>query len=96
MEKESIPKEEIPSPSTKESKCVYDADMADFCGPFGIAKVIFLEAGKGRSFSEIIRERKQLTEDSYAEMQTETGKEIGKEYYDIAKKFFKKLNMEGD
>ena len=68
--------------------------MIDFCGPFGIAKVIFLQAKKGAAFSDTIKERKQLTEDCFAEMQTESGKEMIKDYYRIAKEFYEKLNME--
>ena len=94
LAEEGVPEEEAPRPSTKESKCLYDADMVDFCGPFGIAKVIFLRAKKGSRFSDTIKDRKQLTEDCYADMQTETGKEMVREYYRVAKEFFKKLNME--
>ena len=94
LAEEGVPEEEAPRPTTKESKCIYDADMIDFCGPFGIAKVIFLRGKKGSKFSETIKERKQLTEDCAADMQTETGKEIIKDYYRVAKEFYKKLNME--
>lgn len=84
----------LPRPSTIESKSVYDADMIDFLGPFGIAKVIYIDSKKGTSFSEVIKRRKQLTEDAHDDLQTKTGRDIGEEYYNTAKEFFKKLNME--
>ncbi len=94
VEKEGIEPEEFPRPSSKESKCAYDADMIDFMGPFGIAKVIFIRAKQGMGFSDAIKQRKQMTEDCLNDLQTDTGKEIGIKYYTIAKEFFKKLNME--
>lgn len=86
--------EELPRPSTKESKCLYDADMINFLGPYGIAKVIHLNAKNGRDFAESIRERMQQTEEAYSDLQTEAGKEIAEEYYGIAKEFFKKIILE--
>ena len=94
LEEAGIMPGKLPRPSTIESKCLYDADMIDFLGPFGIAKVIFLDSKKGKSFADIIKERKQLTEAAYEDLQTKTGRDIGDEYYRIAKEFYKKLNME--
>lgn len=85
---------DIPRPSTIESKVVYDADMINLMGPWGTAKVIFLESKQGKSFSEIIKGRKDFQKIIFDDLKTESGKKIGKKELEYIEKFIKKIRVE--
>jgi uncharacterized protein len=85
---------DIPRPSTTESKCVYDADMINYMGPWGTSKVIFLEAKKGTLFRDVIKQRKIMPKIIFDDLKTETGKELGKKELEFIQEFMKKINVE--
>lgn len=85
---------DIPRPSTIESKVVYDADMINFMGPFGTAKIIFLESKKGTPFSDVIKQRTKMPKIIFDDLKTESGKELGKKELEFIETFMKKINVE--
>ncbi len=85
---------DIPKPSTVESKVVYDGDMINFMGPFGTAKMIFLLAKMGDSFSSIIKHRTEMPKIIFDNLQTESGKELGKKQLEFIETFMKKIKVE--
>jgi uncharacterized protein len=89
-----LTEKDIPRPSTIESKCIYDADMINLMGPFGAAKVIFLSSKQGVSFSDIIKERKEMPKTIFDDLKTDSGKELGKKELEFIETFMKKINVE--
>lgn len=85
-------KKYYPRPKTDEEKIVYDADMINFCGPFGVVKRFYLGAKTGKNFVDIIKSKK-IHFSAYNDLQTETGKKIGKKYFEATKKFFEVLGI---
>ncbi len=83
----------LPKPSTKESKIVYDADMINLSSPFGVAKLIFLNAKQGRNFKEAIIAAKILATQAFNDLKTKSGKEIGKKYFSATKRFLKMIEI---
>jgi uncharacterized protein len=94
LKKAGLTEQDAPRPSTTESKVVYDADMINYMGPFGTSKVIYLEAKKGISFSDIIKERTAKPKVIFEDLKTETGKELGKKELEFIQEFMKKINVE--
>ncbi|EKD56803.1 MAG: hypothetical protein ACD_58C00092G0017 [uncultured bacterium] len=92
LKKENATWDDIPRPSSIESKCLYDADMTNLCGPFGLAKMLYFQASK-KKFSEIIQWQKILSASAYHDLKTKTGKQIGKKYHQTSTEMFKLFNL---
>jgi len=76
-----------PMPSTIEAKIVFDADMIQQLGAFGIIKHILKY--KDKNFSELIEAaEKDLINIAFKLLITKSGKKLGKEKIDYVKKFF--------
>lgn len=74
-------------PSTKESKVLYDADIINLLGPFGVIKRIFLESKMGVDFNDIVKNLMIESKECLNDLQTEMGKKMGKEQYKKSKEF---------
>ncbi len=79
---------DCPRPRAIEAKCVYDADMINWCGPSGIAKAFWLDSRNDTDFKETARIMKIESRDAYNDLQTASGKRIGRKYREASKKFF--------
>ena len=83
----------LPRPSTKESKAVYDADMINLCSPFGVAKIIFLNAKQGKNFKDAVNITRITAQQAFDDLQTKSGKEVGKKYFSASEEFFKMIRL---
>lgn len=88
-----ITKDILPVPDTIEAKVLYDADMINLLGPFGLVKIIYLKGKRNENFTEGIKLVIQLSKEAYRSLFTKTGKQIGKKYYQTSSKMFKLLNL---
>ena len=77
----------FPRPSTNESKALYDADMINLLGPFGIIKRVFLGAKMGINFNDIVKNLLGESQKCLDDLKTETGKRIGNKQYQKTKEF---------
>lgn len=83
----------LPRPSLKESKVLYDADMINLCGPFGVAKIIYLRTKSGINFKEALESTKILAQQAFNDLQTESGKKLAKKYFSVSNEFLKMINL---
>ena len=83
----------LPRPSTKESKAVYDADMINLCSPFGVAKIIFLNAKQNKDFKETIAVTRILATQAFNDLKTKSGKKIGNRYFSVGKEFLDAIKL---
>lgn len=84
----------LPRPSSIEAKVVYDADMIDLGGPFGITKLIYLNGTQKRSFSETLAAAKDTSTLAISDLKTESGKALGQKYAKLSRAFFEEINEE--
>ena len=54
----------------------------------------FLEAKKGTSFSDVIKERTEIPKLIFDDLQTESGKELGKKELEFIQTFMEKIKVE--
>ena len=81
-----------PMPKTIEAKVVFDADMIQQLGPFGITKHILKY--KENDFSEIIKfSRNDLVNQAFGLLITKSGKKMGKRKLKYVKEFFKDAGL---
>jgi uncharacterized protein len=85
---------DAPEPKSKESQCLYDADMINLIGPWGTLKCVHLWTKENIPFKEIVEKRKQLMKLILEDLRTETGKEIGKKEYEYTQKFIDNVKVE--
>ena len=93
LKAEGKTQEFLPQPSTIESKVVYDADMINLCGPFGVVKMIIFKTREGKNFREIIDSVKSLSIKAFNDLKTKSGKEIGKKYFSASEEFLKMIKL---
>ena len=93
LNKSGIPLSSCPRPDTIEAKCVYDADMINYCGPFGIAKTFWLDSLKGAAFRETAKYMKKQSRDAYDGLYTRSGKKMARAYREVSKKFFEIMGV---
>jgi putative nucleotidyltransferase with HDIG domain len=84
----------LPRPSSIEAKVVYDADMLNLGGPFGVAKIIFLNAKQGKSFKESLEAARNLSQLAIGDLKTKSGKELGKKCFPESQGFLKNIDLE--
>ena len=83
----------LPRPSTKESKVLYDADMINLCGPFGITKIIMFGVKEDRNFKEAIIRAKTLATQAFNDLKTISGKKVGKKYFSASEEFLELIKL---
>jgi len=93
LKKAGISLSSCPRPDTIEAKCVYDADMINYCGPFGIAKTFWLDSLKGAAFRETAKYMKKQSRDAYDGLYTRSGKKMARAYREVSKKFFEIMGV---
>lgn len=85
---------DAPEPKSIESKCLYDADMINLVGPWGLLKCVHLWTKENMPFKKIIDDRKKLAKIIISDLRTESGKKIGKKDYDNVQEFIKNIDLE--
>lgn len=91
LKKENATWDDIPRQSTIESKCLYDADMINLCGPMGLVKGLRFNPQK--DVQSIIAWQKKLADAAYLDLQTLTGRKLAKPIYQTTQKVFKLLEV---
>lgn len=87
--------EGCPRPKTLEEKILYDADMLELIGPFGILKMFYVSTTKRkRDFFEAIKIAKMVNSATYRTLFTKTAREIAKPLVELQKEFYKQLDKQ--
>jgi uncharacterized protein len=87
---ESVSRSTIHKAKTLEAKVVFDADKLQLIGPFGIIRqVAHLIETKKMTYDEAIKKAKEMQDDVFNRLQTETAKKLAKKPYQETLKFLK-------
>ncbi|MFB6145393.1 MAG: HD domain-containing protein, partial [Candidatus Nanohaloarchaea archaeon] len=82
----------VDSTASIEAKVVYDADKLQVVGPFGVIREIACDTGeRGKSFREALEHTRRIEKECFETLQTETGKEIGRDHHELLEDFWNKL-----
>ena len=85
--------ENIDEAESLEAKVVYDADKLQVVGAFGVIREIACDIGeRGKLFREAVQHSREIEQDCFETIQTETGRKIAEIHHDLLDEFWRKFD----